>query len=79
MQNINGYETEGDRKAYYETYENTKKSNDAYIKDIREENNTLRKELAAIQRELSVKGGISAAESEVNDELKKVLSWAIKF
>jgi DNA-binding transcriptional regulator GbsR (MarR family) len=65
-------QTEGDRKAYYETYENTKKTNDTLIKDMKEENNQLRKEIANLQREMNQKGGMSAEQAEVDEELKKL-------
>ena len=47
---IDTFTTEGDRKAYYETYENTKKTNDQLTKDMKDENNQLRKEIANVQR-----------------------------
>lgn len=64
--------SEGDRKAYYETYENTKKTNDQLIKDIKEENNQLRKEIASLQREMNIKGGLSADQAEVEEEARRV-------
>jgi DNA-binding transcriptional regulator GbsR (MarR family) len=69
---INNVSSEGDRKAYYETYENTKKTNDQLMKDLKEENSQLRKEIANLQREMQNKGGLSGDQSEVEEELKKV-------
>lgn len=63
---------EGDRKAYYETYENTKKTNDQLIKDMKDENNQLRKDIASLQRDMNTRGGLSPDQAEMAEEAKKV-------
>ena len=39
---------------------------------MKEENNQLRKEIANLQREMNQKGGMSAEQAEVDEELKKL-------
>lgn len=41
---------QGDRKAYFETYETTKRSNEAQLKDLRDANKDFRRQLAELQR-----------------------------
>jgi chaperonin cofactor prefoldin len=41
---------QGDRKAYFETYEATKRSNEAQLKELRDSNKDLRRQLAELQR-----------------------------
>mmetsp|Transcript_65171 Transcript_65171/g.157755 ORF Transcript_65171/g.157755 Transcript_65171/m.157755 type:complete len:597 (+) Transcript_65171:202-1992(+) len=56
---------EGDRKAYFETYENTKKQNDELVRSLRDKNKELRKQLAGLQREASTRAG-SRDDAEVD-------------
>ncbi len=42
---------QGDRKAYFETYEATKKANEQLLKDLRDGNKDLRKRLSNLQKE----------------------------
>ena len=41
---------QGDRKAYFETYEATKRSNEAQLKELRDLNKDCRRQLAELQR-----------------------------
>ena len=52
---------EGDRKAYFETYEQTKKQNDALVREIRAENQELRKAIGELKRE---QGGRRSGEDD---------------
>lgn len=42
---------QGDRKAYFETYEATKKANEQLLRELREANKDLRKRLSNLQKE----------------------------
>ena len=42
---------EGDRKAYFETFENQKKQNDHQMKELRAENGELRLAIADLKKE----------------------------
>lgn len=44
-------ELQGDRKAYFDTYEATKRANEQQLKELRDMNKELRRQLADLQRE----------------------------
>lgn len=59
---------EGDRKAYFETYETTKRTNEQLFRELRAKNRELRQALANVQRE---QGGAGAGQ---DDEITRVSS-----
>lgn len=59
---------EGDRKAYFETYEQTKKQNDALIREIRAENQELRKAIGELKREQGSRGSATDDKQEIASE-----------
>ena len=58
---------EGDRKAYFETYETTKRTNEQLFRELRAKNRELRQALANLQREHGTSGG-----SGQDDEITRV-------
>jgi len=63
---------EGDRKAYFETYEQTKKQNDELIREMRVGNQELRKSIASRKKAHVGKSGHNQADDEVDAETKRV-------
>lgn len=58
---------EGDRKAYFETYETTKRTNEQLFRELRAKNRELRQALANLQREHGSGGGVGQ-----DDEITRV-------
>jgi len=63
---------EGDRKAYFETYEQTKRQNDETIREMRASNQELRKSISNRKRGAVGKRGRNQADDEVDAETKRV-------
>lgn len=61
---------EGDRKAYFETFENQKKQNDAQMKQLRAENGELRLAIGDLKKENS-RSSVDS-DQELNTEMRKV-------
>jgi chromosome segregation ATPase len=63
---------EGDRKAYFETYEQTKKQNDATVREIRAENAELRKAISELKREHRGSRSAKDDQQELSQETSRV-------